>query len=163
MKLLITDTSGPVCGAAVMDGEKVLSESTCQNRNTHSVSLMPMVESCLARAGQVYAALFRGEERLMADAPLPLEEILRRAAGMDAGPILLCGDGADVHRETIAATLGDRAVFAGGPFRYLRPAAAGILAQRKGEMTDYLHLRETYLRPPNAEKNKKLLEAMRRG
>ena len=53
MKLLITDTSGPVCGVAVMDGDKVLSEMTCQNRNTHSVSLMPMVESCLERAGQV--------------------------------------------------------------------------------------------------------------
>ena len=29
--------------------------------------------------------------------------------------------------------------------------------------TDYLNLEATYLRPPNAEKNKKLLEAMRHG
>ena len=233
MKLLITDTSGPVCGAAVMDGDKVLSEMTCQNRNTHSVSLMPMVENCLeraglalgdmdalgvvtgpgsftgirigvatvkalahgsgkpcigvdalealafgaggglwkglilplqdARAGQVYAALFRGEERLMPNTPMALADILDRAAQTDEGPILLCGDGAEVHRAFIGEKLKDRAVFAAGPFRYLRPSAAGVLAQRKGEATDYLHLRETYLRPPNAEKNKKLLEAMRRG
>lgn len=233
MKLLITDTSGPVCGVAVMDGDKVLSEMTCQNRNTHSVSLMPMVENCLeragqalgdmdaigvvtgpgsftgirigvatvkalahgsgkpcigvdalealaygaggelwqglilplqdARAGQVYAALFRGEDRLMPDTPMALQDILDRSAQLNEGPILLCGDGAEVHRAFIAEKLGERAVFAAGPFRYLRPSAAGILALRKGETTDYLHLKETYLRPPNAEKNKKLLEAMRRG
>lgn len=233
MKLLVADTSGPVCGAAVLDGEKVLSEMTCQNRNTHSVSLMPMVEGCLeragvrlsdldalaavtgpgsftgirigvatvkalahgsgkpcigvdaletlafgagaglfpglicplqdARAGQVYGAIFRQGERLMPNTPLALSEFLERAERMDEGPLLFCGDGAEAHRQRIAERMGDRALFAAGPFRYLRPSAAGILAQRKGEMTDYLHLKETYLRPPNAEKNKKLLEAMRRG
>ena len=42
MKILVIDTSGPVCGAAVMDDRKVYSEFTAQNRNTHSASLMPM-------------------------------------------------------------------------------------------------------------------------
>ena len=39
-------------------------------------------------------------------------------------------------------------------------SAAGAIALRKGESTDYLGLQATYLRPPNAQKNKKLLEAM---
>ena len=99
----------------------------------------------------------------MPDTPMALQEILDRAAQLGEGPILLCGDGAEVHRALIEEKLRDRAAFAAGPFRYLRPSVAGILAQRKGETTDYLHLKETYLRPPNAEKNKKLLEAMRRG
>ena len=43
---------------------------------------------------------------------------------------------------------------------YLRPSAAGSIALRKGGETDYLGLQATYLRPPNAQKNKKLLEAM---
>ena len=233
MKLLMVDTSGPVCGAAVLDGERVLSEMTCQNRNTHSASLMPMVEHCLegagrtladmdalgvvtgpgsftgirigvatvkalahgsgkpcigvdalealaygagaghwaglicplqdARAGQVYGAAFRKGERLMPDTPMALSDFLGQAAGMDGGRILFCGDGADAHRQAIAGSLGDRAVFAPGPFRFLRPSAAGMLAGEKGILTDYLNLKETYLRPPNAEKNKKLLEAMRRG
>jgi len=51
MKLLCVDTSGPVCGVCVTDGEMVKSEYTAQNKNTHSVNLMPMIESCLHSAG----------------------------------------------------------------------------------------------------------------
>ena len=47
MKILVIDTSGPVCGTAVMDEERVYSEFTAQNRNTHSASLMPMAEAAL--------------------------------------------------------------------------------------------------------------------
>ena len=233
MKILAVDTSGPVCGAAVLDGEKILSEYTIQNRNTHSASLMPMVEQCLnsagltvaaldalavvtgpgsftgvrigvatvkalahgsgkpcmpvnalealargaapagwpglvcpmqdARAGQVYAAVFRGNERLTADEAVKLEEFLERAAAMDEGALLFAGDGAAAHREKIRTILGERAAFAGPLFGCLRPSAAGMIAMEKGVTVDYLHLAETYLRPPNAEKNKKLLEAMRHG
>ena len=49
MKLLVIDTSGPVCGTAVMEDEKVLCEYTAQNRNTHSANLMPMIEAALPR------------------------------------------------------------------------------------------------------------------
>ena len=51
MKILVIDTSGPVCGTAVMDETKVYSEFTAQNRLTHSASLMPMVEETLNAAG----------------------------------------------------------------------------------------------------------------
>ena len=51
MKILVIDTSGPVCGTAVMDKERVYCEFTAQNRNTHSVSLMPMIEAALKAAG----------------------------------------------------------------------------------------------------------------
>ena len=37
---------------------------------------------------------------------------------------------------------------------------AGLIALESGTPTDYLNLQATYLRPPNAQKNKKLLEAM---
>ncbi len=233
MKLLAADTSGPVCGIAVLDGERVLCEYTAQNSYTHSASLMPMAERSLesagltlaeldalavvtgpgsftgvrigvatikgmahgsgkpcipvnalealafsaggagwngavcpiqdARAGQVYGACFRGEERLMEDAPLKLEEYLERVARLPDATLLFTGDGVRPNRERIGAALGERARFAAGPFCYLRPSAAGILAIRKGVPVGYLDLKETYLRPPNAEKNKKLLEAMRHG
>ena len=52
MTLLVIDTSGPVCGTAVMDREKVYSEWTAQNRNTHSANLMPMAEAALQSAGK---------------------------------------------------------------------------------------------------------------
>ena len=227
MRLLIIDTSGPVCGVAVMEDEKVLSEFTAQNRNTHSANLMPMTEAALeaagktigemdaiaavtgpgsftgvrigvatakglahgagipcipvdalealnasaggfagvvcpiqdARAGQVYGAAFRGGERLMKDEALKLEEFLERVSGMGE-KFLFLGDGMPVHRERIREILGEKAVFAPAHLNDLRPAAAGVLAMKSGEETDYLHLEATYLRPPNAQKNKKLLEAM---
>lgn len=230
MKILVIDTSGPVCGTAVMDEEHVFSEFTAQNRLTHSTSLMPMIEAVLqaagaglseldalaavtgpgsftgvrigvatakglahgaglpcipvdalealsvsagcfdgvvcpiqdARAGQVYGAAFRGEDRLTEDAPVRLESFLEQV-----GPLgerfLFLGDGVPVHRERIGETLGESAVFAPVHLNYLRPSAAGRIALSKGTATDYLGLQASYLRPPNAQKNKKLLEAMRHG
>ena len=228
MKILVIDTSGPVCGTAVMDENKVYSEFTAQNKNTHSASLMPMIESALeaagtgldgldavaavtgpgsftgvrigvatakglahgaglpcipvdalealsvsagafdgiicpiqdARAGQVYGAAFRQGERLTGDAPLKLEEYLDTVEAL-GDRFLFIGDGVAVHRGAIAARLGEKASFADVCHGYLRPSAAGWIALQKGEQTDYLGLQATYLRPPNAQKNKKLLEAMK--
>ena len=227
MKILVIDTSGPVCGTAVMDGEKVYSEFTAQNRNTHSASLMPMIEAALnaagtemkdldavaavtgpgsftgvrigvatakglahgaglpcipvdalealaasagdfdgivcpiqdARAGQVYGAAFRKAERLTGDAPVKLEEYLNTVSALGER-FLFIGDGVPVHREAITAVMGEKAEFAPAYRGYLRPSAAGWIALKKGTETDYLGLQATYLRPPNAQKNKKLLEAM---
>lgn len=229
MKLLIIDTSGPVCGVAVMDGMKVCSEFTAQNRNTHSTSLMPMAEAALnaagmeladmeavaavtgpgsftgvrigvatakglahgagipciavdalealaesagafdgiicpiqdARAGQIYGAAFSAGKRLMQNAPMKLEEYLDTVSKLGAR-FLFTGDGMPVFRETIARILGERAVFAPVHLAYLRPSAAGKIAMSAGKTTDYLHLEATYLRPPNAQKNKKLMEAMKK-
>ena len=229
MKLLVIDTSGPVCGMAVMDEEKVYSEFTAQNRHTHSASLMPMIEHTLqaagmvlgdmdaiaavtgpgsftgvrigvatakglahganlpciavdalealsesagtftgiicpiqdARAGQVYGAAFRNGERLTADAPMKLEEYLEQVSAL-GDSFLFTGDGAPVFCGKIREILGERAQFAPAHRGYLRPSAAGSIALRKGKTTDYLHLEASYLRPPNAQKNKKLLEAMRK-
>ena len=228
MKILVIDTSGPVCGTAVMDEEKVYSEFTAQNRNTHSASLMPMIESALnsagavmeeldaivavtgpgsftgvrigvatakglahgaglpcipvdalealcasagefdgivcpiqdARAGQVYCAAFREGERLTGNAPMKLEEYLDAVERL-GGRFLFIGDGVQVHKDAIADRLGDSVAFAPAYRCFLRPSAAGWIALHKGKQTDYLGLQATYLRPPNAQKNKKLLEAMR--
>lgn len=230
MKILVIDTSGPVCGTAVMDEDKVYCEYTAQNRNTHSASLMPMIEAALnaagtelkemdaiaavtgpgsftgvrigvatakglahgagipcipvdalealnvsagdfdgivcpiqdARAGQVYGAAFRKGRRLTEDAPMKLEDYLEKV-GKLGERFLFLGDGAPVHREAILRTLGRNAVFAPVHLCYLRPAAAGLAALQSGERTDYLGLQATYLRPPNAQKNRKLLEAMKHG
>ena len=229
MRILVIDTSGPVCGTAVMDEDRVYSEFTAQNRNTHSASLMPMVEAALqaagtelkaldavaavtgpgsftgvrigvatakglahgaglpcipvdalealsasagsfdgiicpiqdARAGQVYGAAFRAGERLTGDAPMKLEDFLETVRPL-GDRFLFIGDGVPVHREKIRALFGDKAVFAATHLGYLRPSAAGMIALNKGIQTDYLTLQATYLRPPNAQKNKKLLEAMAR-
>ncbi len=231
MRLLTVDTSGPVCGAAVLEGEKVLSEMISQNGNNHSTTLMPMVERCLeaagktleemdglavvtgpgsftgvrigvatvkalahgsgkpcypvdalealaestgagfgetvicpiqdARAGQVYGSVFRGGRRLMEDRPMKLEDYLAAVRDAAEGPWLFTGDGTAVHRESIREQMGSGALFARAPFCFLRPSAAGLIAAAKGIPVPWQELKEYYLRPPNAEKNRKLLEAMR--
>ena len=93
------------------------------------------------------------------DTPVKLEEYLDTVEALGER-FLFIGDGVPVHREAISARLGDRAVFAPAFRGYLRPSAAGWIALNKGTETDYLGLQATYLRPPNAQKNKKLLEAM---
>lgn len=63
MNLLCIDTSGPVCGAAVIRDGVVAYEASAVNRLTHSVNLMPMVQEALLRSGltvpqvDVYAAV----------------------------------------------------------------------------------------------------------
>ena len=112
-----------------------------------------------ARAGQVYGAAFQGGERILEDQALALPEFLDRVEALGTR-YLFTGDGVPVHREAIRDRLGERAAFAPPALSYLRPAAAGSLALASSERVDATALRETYLRPPNAQKNRKLLEAI---
>jgi len=51
MIILSLDTSATVASAALCDGERLLAEYTLNNGNTHSETLLPMVESLLAHFG----------------------------------------------------------------------------------------------------------------
>ena len=51
MILLALDTSGPVCGTAVMKDGELVYESAVNNHFTHSRNLMPMVEEACVRSG----------------------------------------------------------------------------------------------------------------
>lgn len=110
-----------------------------------------------ARAGQVYAALFRDGHRIGPDEPIALTDLAERLRGMGE-PVLFTGDGMIAHRERVAALLGERAVFASPAFASLRPEIAAELAVN-AETTDYLGLMPYYLRAPSAERNRKLMEA----
>lgn len=59
MKLLAIDTSGPVCGVAVLCDGVIRAEHSVCNKNTHSVNLMPMVDGALTAAGVKLAELDR--------------------------------------------------------------------------------------------------------
>ena len=113
-----------------------------------------------ARAGQVYGAAFQGETlaRLLPDQPLKLEEFLDQA-GTLGERLLFLGDGMPVHRERIAAMIGERALFAPPHLAFLRPAAAAALAwENRDGAVDYLSLEPLYLRAPSAERQKNLKE-----
>ena len=59
MNVLALDTSGPVCGVALLQNDRILCEFTVQNKLTHSVNLMPMVDQALASAGLALTDLDR--------------------------------------------------------------------------------------------------------
>lgn len=50
MNILAIDTSGPVCGVALMKDGRVCWEASAMNKLTHSQSLMPMVEEGLSHS-----------------------------------------------------------------------------------------------------------------
>lgn len=51
MNILAVDTSGNVCSAAVLHGERILSESYMDDKKTHSETIAPMADECMKRVG----------------------------------------------------------------------------------------------------------------
>jgi tRNA threonylcarbamoyladenosine biosynthesis protein TsaB len=51
MILLAVDTSGPVCGAAILRDDRIVYEAAAVNKHTHSTSLLPMIDEALKRSG----------------------------------------------------------------------------------------------------------------
>ena len=59
MKLLLVDTSGPVCGVAVLTEQGVVYDCAAVNKLTHSTNLMPMVDQALTATGLKIADMDR--------------------------------------------------------------------------------------------------------
>ncbi len=59
LKILAIDTSGPVCGVAVMKDGAIVYEASAVNRMTHSVNLLPMIDAACQSAGLTIADLDR--------------------------------------------------------------------------------------------------------
>lgn len=51
MKLLAIDTSGPVCGVAILTEEGIRHECAVVNHKTHSVNLLPMIDQAFQSTG----------------------------------------------------------------------------------------------------------------
>lgn len=113
-----------------------------------------------ARCGQVYTAAFCRMKRLTPDRAVPLEKWTEELLSL-GDSFLFCGDGMSVYRERLTALLGDKACFALPHLAYLRPSAAAVMALHASDLTDVQHLEALYLRAPNAQLNRKLLEAMK--
>ena len=59
MRILAIDTSGPVCGVAVMKDGAIVYEASAINKMTHSVNLLPMIDTAMQSAGLTIADLDR--------------------------------------------------------------------------------------------------------
>ena len=59
VRILAIDTSGPVCGVAVMKDGAVVYEASAINKMTHSVNLLPMIDAAMQASGLTIADLDR--------------------------------------------------------------------------------------------------------
>ena len=89
---------------------------------------------------------------------MKLEEYVQAISAI-GDRFLFLGDGMPVHRARLTELLGDAAVFAPVHMAFLRPGAVAYLASLTEETVDYLTLMPMYLRAPNAERNRRLMEA----
>ena len=113
-----------------------------------------------ARAGQVYAALYDGPSALLSDRAEALEDLLAEVRTL-AGerPVLFTGDGMLAHRAKIEAAYEGPALFAPAESCFVRPAAAAALAaERTALAVPDADLHPFYLRPPQAVRQKNLVE-----
>ena len=51
MKLLAVDTSGTVCGVAILTEDGIRHECAVMNHKTHSVNLLPMIDNAFQSTG----------------------------------------------------------------------------------------------------------------
>lgn len=59
MKILAIDTSGPVCGVAILADGALAYEAATVNKMTHSVNLLPMIDTALQATGLTIADMDR--------------------------------------------------------------------------------------------------------
>lgn len=59
LKILAIDTSGPVCGVAILVNGAVAYEAATVNKMTHSVNLLPMIDAACQAAGLTIADMDR--------------------------------------------------------------------------------------------------------
>ena len=115
-----------------------------------------------ARRNQVYAAVFDGLEqsRLMDDQPIALSELMKLVRKLSAGrPVMITGDGMTAYRNELEQMGINNLFYADSAHSYLRPASAVELAsERLDEAVDSDLLRPSYLRPPQAVRQKNLVE-----
>ena len=119
-----------------------------------------------ARAGQVYAALFRAEDgkllRVMDDQPIALKELMIKLLAGDEA-VTFVGDAVPVHGNQIVQTMGAMGRLAPAHLSYLRAASVAVLGMESKNLLTYTELQPLYLRAPSAERNRKLVEAAQRG
>lgn len=145
-----------------------VSVSTIEALAENLAGLDGIIAPCMdARRGQVYTALFRsgkgGITRLSEDMAIPLTELAEMLSAYPCEKIYLCGDGyATAHR-----TLGELGVrLEETPTLLLNENAAsvGIVAVRayeRGEAVSDIEIAPTYLRVPQAERERLEREAAR--
>ncbi|MBE7018906.1 MAG: tRNA (adenosine(37)-N6)-threonylcarbamoyltransferase complex dimerization subunit type 1 TsaB [Ruminococcaceae bacterium] len=106
-----------------------------------------------ARRQEVYAAVYKNGEKILADTPLPLTELFSFLKER-RGKVMFLGDAAVNYRDVIQKALKDKAVFAPAHLTLQRASSVGIAAakQIKAENTvSYSDISIRYLKASQPE------------
>ncbi|HOG07758.1 MAG: tRNA (adenosine(37)-N6)-threonylcarbamoyltransferase complex dimerization subunit type 1 TsaB [Syntrophales bacterium] len=151
--------AGTLKGLALAVGKPVVGVSTLDSL-AYPLTTSPDEVLCAmldAQREQVYAAAYRNgvdgrRERIVPERVADLDELV---ASLPNGPILFVGDGAERHRDMLAARSSALVRFAGPLYRHVRAAAVALLGEeryRAGESLDVVRFSPRYLRVSEAER-----------
>ena len=137
-------------------------EALAAGLTTENALICPIQD---ARACQVYGAAFtKGlpPKRMLGNQAMELRGFVRVAMDICKNNEKLCfvGDGVEPHRKALKEMLGERACFLPAHLSFLRPASVAVLAETyANRAVDYYSLQPSYLRAPQAERERKSKEA----
>ncbi len=144
-------------GASIV-GIPTLDTIACQGMLDPQCLICSMID---ARRGQIYCAIYRAGDTLPVRTSdymlLHPEELLDKLPSESC--VLFIGSGLSTCQDLISTKMGERARFAPGHLAVPRPGFCGILARERlaggGAPDDPSTLKPLYLRPSDAEENKR--------
>ncbi len=134
-------------------------EATAWNVKGYPGIICPIQD---ARGGQVYSAAFNGDDisRVLDDAPRRIDQLLEELDSQ-TDRILFLGDGAvSYHEQIVQFPYKHASVFVPeNHLLYLRPASVcAVAARTQDKAAPWQEIKPLYLRPPQAERQKNLVE-----
>ena len=106
-----------------------------------------------ARREEVYATVFKGNEKILPDRPISLISLCELLKEHNES-ILFCGDGATAYKEKIIEYMSDKAIFADEENMLQNAVSVGLLGLdkiKKGEAVPYNQFKVNYLKPSQPE------------
>lgn len=147
---------GTVKGLAFGTGKKVCAVSSLEalayNVPFSNRLVSPIMD---ARRGQVYNAVYKFTDGALTEKESPRALSLDELCSSFTEKVIFVGDGVKPYREKITSIMGERALFAPPQHIYQSAASVAYAALFK-EAQDPIELEVTYLRKPQAEREREL-------
>lgn len=137
----------PMVEVGTLDGLYKNNEGKCE-------IVCPIID---ARREEVYACVFKNEEKILLDTPISLLSLTDFLKTQNK-EVLFCGDGAISYKEKILEYMGDKAIFADEKDMLQNAVSVGFIGLekiKKGETVPYNDFKVNYLKPSQPEMNMK--------
>lgn len=143
VKGLAYGVNKPVCAVSTL-------EALAHNIAFTDCLISPIMD---ARRGQVYNALYKWQDGQLICIEEPRALSIEELCQSITEKTVFLGDGVKVHRDTINAIMGEKALFAPVQHMLQRASSVGFAALGK-ESVDAAELSAVYLRKPQAERER---------